>query len=166
MAKTFSTDTILVGAAVVWSLALPFFPSTLFELLDSILGAFLLLFVALMALPYGPVVGIAVFVAVALTFTERNKRKIQKKILSPAAPTLQEQLAPSPPMSPDEVHPMFEYPEHDTEPYQPEENATNDFHPVDSSINNKLPIPTISSNTDMAEKFYLQEHLGSTHLQG
>lgn len=166
MAKSLSTDTILIGAAIAWSLALPFFPTTLFELLDSLVGAFLLLFVVLLALPYGPVPGVLVFVAVALTFAERNRRKIQRKILSAEVPDLKQQLAPAPPMSPDEVHPVFDYPEYNEDQFQPEENATNDFHPVGSSINDKMPIATIDSNSNTASKFYQNEHLGATTLQG
>ena len=63
MTKGLSTDTILIGIAIAWSLFLPFYPDTLFELLDGIVGVFLLLFVALLALPCGPVPGVIVLVA-------------------------------------------------------------------------------------------------------
>lgn len=36
MAKTLPTDTIVIGIAVVWALLLPYFPDTLFMLLDSL----------------------------------------------------------------------------------------------------------------------------------
>jgi hypothetical protein len=165
MAKAFSTDTVLIGIAVLWSLFLPLYPDTLFALLDGIIGVFLLLLIALLALPYGTIPGILVLVAVALTFVERNRRKIQRKIIDVSAVTYQEQMAPSPPMSMEEVHPAYETPEQDEIPFYPEENANDSFEPVPGSMEEKQPIKTLTPNNDQTERLYVSQHLGDTELK-
>lgn len=157
-------DMILIGLAIAWSLFLPSYPDTLFVLLDSLIGVFLLLLVVLLVLPQGVIPGVLVMFAVALTFVERNRRKINHKIVMTDYPTLKQQLAPSPPMSPLEVHPAYEYAEHDETTFYPEEQQNDSFEPVAPSIDEKAPIPVISSNMDKAEKFYIQQHLGKTDL--
>ena len=139
MAKTLPTDTIVIGIAVVWALLLPYFPDTLFTLLDSLVGVFFLLIVVLFALPQGAVPGILVVVAVALTFVERNRRKIQQKIIE--APMLTQQLAPAPPMSQYEVHPAFEHADMSSEDADVEECES------DQTGERACPVPNCSSST-------------------
>lgn len=158
-------DMIIIALAVVWSLLLPSFPDTLFELLDSLIGVFLLLLVVILALPQGVVPGVLVMIAVALTFVERNRRKINRKIVMVDSPRLQQQLAPAPPMSDLEVHPAYEYAEHDESSFYPEKEASDEFEAVGPSINEKVAIPTISSNSDKAEHFYKAMSLGKTDLE-
>jgi hypothetical protein len=165
MAKALSTDTVLIGLAVVWSLFLPFYPDTLFVLLDGIIGVFLLLFIALLALPYGTLPGILVLVAVALTFVERNRRKIQRKIINVPTVTYQQQMAPSPPMSSEEIHPSYDSPEQEEIPFYPEENASDNFEAVGSSINEKQPIRTLTPDNDATERLYVNQQLGDTELK-
>jgi len=165
MSKSLSTDTILIGIAVVWSLCLPFYPDALFVLLDSMIGVFLMLFAALIALPYGTVPGVVVLIAVALTFVERNRRKIQRKIIDIPAVTYQEQMAPSPPMSFDEVHPAYETPEHDEVPFYPETDASDRFDAVGTSINDKQVIRTLTPHNDQTERLYVNQQLGDTELK-
>ena len=165
MVKSLSTDTIVIGTAIAWSVFLPFYPDTLFDLLDGIVGVFLLLFVALLALPCGVVPGVLTFVAVALTFVERNRRKINKKIIDIPQATYQQQMAPSPPMSDEEVHPAYEYPQEEEVPFYPEENATDNFEPVGTSIDEKQPIRTLTPDNDQTERLYVQQNLGDTELK-
>lgn len=163
---TFSPDMIIIGLAVLWSLFLPSYPDTLFALLDGLVGVFLLLLIVVVVLPQGVVPGVLVMVAVALTFVERNRRKINRKIVMiDSAPRLEQQLAAAAPMSPLEVHPVYEQAEHDETSFYPQQNDGSDtFEPVDTSINEKAPIPVISSNTDKAERFFISQHLGKTDL--
>lgn len=158
-----STDTILIATAVLWSLFLPFYPDTLFVLLDGVIGVFLMLFVVLLALPCGTVPGVLVLVAVALTFVERNRRKITSKLMVPEV-TYQQQMAPSPPMSPEEVHPSYEYPQEEEVPFYPEENASDSYQPV-NSMNEKQPIRTLTPYNDETERLYVNQHLGDTELR-
>jgi hypothetical protein len=160
-------DMIVSGLAIGWSVSLPFLPDTFFALLDTILGVFVLLLAILLSLPYGAVPGILTFVAVALTFVERNRRKVATKLLKDGQPSLEQQLAPSPPMSEFEVHPPFETSQEDETSFFPEGDQTDSFEPVASSINEKSAIPTINTNTgtDSATRFFVSQHLAKTELE-
>lgn len=160
-----TTPDILITIAIVWSLSLPFLPDTFFQFADTIVGVFLLLLVLLLSLNYGAIVGILSFIAVALTFVERNRRKITNKILV-HEPTLERQLAPAEPMSPAEVHPNYEISHEDETFFFPEQDSSDSFKSVGTSINEKAVIPTIGSNegSDSAEKFFVSQHLAKTTL--
>ena len=166
MMKT-TPDMIVSGIAVLWSVSLPFFPDTLFTLLDNVVGVFILLLAALMALPQGVVPGVLTLIAVGLTFVERNRRKVVTKLLTDGQPTLQKQLEPAPPMSENEVHPSWEVSHEDETSFYPEENQTDSFEPVAASINEKSAIPTINTNTgsDSATRFFVSQHLAKTDLE-
>jgi hypothetical protein len=120
--------------------------------------------VVLLALPYGATPGILVFVAVALTFVERNRRKISKKMILVDSPDLKQQLAPAPPMSTEEIHPAFEIPGMEESPFMPEKNDSDVFEPVGTSINEKMPNPTATPDNDATERFYIDQHLARTEL--
>jgi len=159
-----STDTILIAMAALWSLLLPFYPDTLFTMLDGIVGVFIMLSIVLLSLPYGTIPGVLVLVAVALTFVERNRRKISSKLMVPEV-TYEQQMAPSPPMSPDEVHPSYESPQEEELSFYPEENASDSFEPVGRSIDEKHPIKTLTPYNDETERLYVDQHLGDTELR-
>ena len=165
MIKT-TPDIIVSGIAVAWSVGLPFFPDALFSLLDNVVGVFVLLIAVLMALPQGAVAGVLVIIAVALTFVERNRRKVTSKLLTDGQPTLEKQLESAPPMSSEEVHPQWEPPTEDETKFTPEHDQNDTFEPVAASINEKSAIPTINTNTgsDAATRFYVNQHLGKTEL--
>ena len=165
MVKT-TPDMIVSGLAIGWSISLPFLPDTFFSLIDNVVGVLLLLILALVVLLYGPVPGVLTLVAVALTFVERNRRKVATKLLEDGKPTLQKQLAPAPPMSDMEVHPQWETSNEDETNFYPNEDQTDSFEPVASSINEKTVIPTIGTNTgtDSATKFFVNQHLAKTDL--
>lgn len=159
-------DMMVSGVAIGWSLTVPFLPDSFFPLLDNVIGVLLLLILALVALPYGPVPGVLTLIAVALTFVERNRRKVATKLLNEGKPTLEQQLEPAPPMNEQEVHPQWDHtPEEETKFY-PEDNQTDAFEPVASSINEKSAIPTINTNTgsDSAVRFFESQHLAKTDL--
>lgn len=166
MIKT-TPDMIVSGGAILWSVCLPLFPDTIFTLLDNVVGVLVLLLVALMALPQGVVPGVLTLIAVALTFVERNRRKIATKLLSDGKPTLAKQLEPAPPMSDNEVHPEWETSQEDETKFFPEQEQTDSFEPVASSINEKSAIPTINTNTgtDSATRFFVSQHLAKTELE-
>jgi hypothetical protein len=104
---------------------------------------------------------------VALTFVERNRRKVATKLIPDIEPTLQQQLAPSPPMSDAEIHPEWETSQEEETKFFPEEQQTDSFEPVASSINEKSAIPTINTNTgtDSATRFFVSQHLAKTDLE-
>jgi hypothetical protein len=163
-----ATPEILVSAAAIgWAIALPSLPDSLFTLLDTIVGVFVLLLIVLLALPQGPIPGILTFLAVALTFVERNRRKVSTKLLLEGTPSLEQQLKPAPPMSPMEVHPSWEPTTEDETTFYPEEQQTDSFEPVAPSINEKSAIPTIGTQegTSAATRFFVSQHLAKTDLE-
>lgn len=164
MAKGISTDTIIIGIAILWSIFLPSYPDRLFVLLDGVIGVFLMLFVVLLALPCGPIPGVLVLVAVALTFVERNRRKISKKIINSDV-TYEQQMAPSPPMSPDEIHPPFDTPSHEETPYYNTGDSSDAFEGMETGLDDKHVIPTLTPDNDASERLYVDTHLGSTELK-
>ncbi len=166
MVKT-TPDIIVNGLAIAWSVSLPFLPDQLFTLVDGVVGVFLLLLVALLALPLGPVPGVLTLGAVALTFVERNRRKVSTKLISENTVTLEKQLESAPPMSDAEVHPEWETSNQDETSFYPEEDQTDAFEPVASSINEKTAIPTINTNegTSNATRFFVSQHLAKTDLE-
>ena len=160
-------DIIVSGVAVAWAVSLPFLPDTIFQLLDNVIGVLVLLLAVLLSLPHGTVPGVLTLLAVALTFVERNRRKVATKLLTDGKPSLETQLAPSPPMSDMEVHPEYENPQTDETNFYPEQDQTDSFEPVASSINEKSAIPTIGTNTgtDSATRFFVSQHLAKTELE-
>lgn len=139
-------DQVIIVAAILWSLGIPYFPDAAIQYLDTLLGAFFLLLVALLSLSYGPVPGVLTLCAVALTFVERNRRKIKTHILDAnTMPTLDEQLASAPPQSADETHPPFDMPSEEDIAFVPKEDATNEFEGIGfSSIDEKQVISTVN----------------------
>jgi hypothetical protein len=161
------TGSFFVGLGVLWAILLPFLPNTVFAATDNILVTLLLLVGLVYSLNFGALAGIFTFMAVALTFVERNRRKALPKLNATPVfeASLTQQLAPSPPMSPDEVHPAPETPEEDVLRFLPSsESGDNTFAPVAPSIDEKDPVPTIGPNNDKAEEFFLQHDLAKTTL--
>lgn len=165
--KEISPDMIVSGLAIGWAVSLPFFPDALFSLVDGIIGVFLLLMLVLLALPQGPLPGILTLGAVALTFVERNRRKVSTKLLSEDVPTLKTQLESAPPMSPTEVHPEWEEAREDETSFFPEQEQTDAFEPVAESMNEKVALPTLGTNegTSSATRFFVSQHLAKTDLE-
>lgn len=165
-----STESMISIGAVAWSVALPFFPSPVLEALRHPVAAFVLLAVVLAALPFGPVPGVMVLLAVLLTFVERNRNTIKNSLLAKAAgeePTYQKQLQASLPMDPNEVHPLPTLPATEELAYMPnDEMGSNEFEAVAPSQDEKNVIPTISSNPEQAERHFLNQGLASTKLAG
>ncbi len=165
-----STESIISIGAVAWAVGLPFFPSQVHQVLRHPIAAFVLLAVALAALPFGPIPGVLVLLAVLLTFVERNRLTIKNSLLEKAAGetvTYQEQLQASLPMDPNEVHPLPTTPALEEHAFMPnDEMGSNDFEPVAASQDEKNVIQTISSTPDVAGKFFLNQGLASTKLAG
>jgi hypothetical protein len=65
-----------------------------------------------------------------------------------------------------EIHPEFENPQGDETNFYPDQDQTDTFEPVASSINEKTAIPTITTNTgtDSATRFFVSQHLAKTDL--
>ncbi len=166
-----TTGSIVSLIAVLWSVFLPFAPPAVFTVIRHPLAVVALLVAVLAALPLGPIPGVLVLVAVLLTFAERNgihlKDSLVKKTVDEPA-GYEEQMRAAPPMSPAEIHPAAEAPESGLEvEFMPHDDmGSNSFENVGESQDEKTVIPTISSASTTAEKFYVQNGLGATTLQG
>lgn len=165
-----STQSIISVGAVAWAITLPFLPSSVLNTLRNPIATFVLLAIVLAALQYGPITGVLVLAAVLLTFVERNRLHIKNSLLNKATGeevTYEKQLAPSAPMSPNEVHPSPVYAETESMDYMPhEETGTNQFEGVGESIDEKNVVQTISSTPEVAAKFFVGQGFGATELRG
>lgn len=165
-----STESIISIGAVIWAVSLPFFPTAALEAIRSPIATVVLLGAILAALRCGPIPGVLVLFAVLLTFVERNTLHIKNALLGKAAgeePKYEQQLAPAPPMAPEEVHPPAIFPDTESLDYMPnEESGSNAFEPVGQTIDEKNVIPTISSTPEVAEKYFVDQGLGATDLRG
>lgn len=165
-----SIESIISIGAVVWVIGLPFLPSQVHEALRHPVAAFVLLALVLAGLRFGPIPGVLVLLAVLLTFVERNRLMIKNSLLEKAAgeePSYEEQLQPSLPMSPHEVHPLPTLPATEEIDYMPnDESGSNEFEPVAESQDEKNVIQTISSTPEVAERHFIQQGFGATKLAG
>jgi hypothetical protein len=165
-----SIESIISIGAVVWVIGLPFLPSQVHEALRHPVAAFVLLALVLAGLRFGPIPGVLVLLAVLLTFVERNRLMIKNSLLEKAAgkePSYEEQLQPSLPMSPSEVHPLPTLPATEEIDYMPnDESGSNEFEPVALSQDEKNVIQTISSTPEVAERHFIQQGFGATKLAG
>lgn len=166
-----TTGSIVSVVAVLWSIFLPFAPSIVFTTIRHPLAVVVLLVIVLLALPLGPIPGVLVLVAALLTFAERNgvhlkDSLVKKTVEEPAG--YEEQMRAAPPMSPAEIHPAPVEPDMSEEvQFMPNDDiGSNSFENVGESQDEKTVIPTISSTSTTAEKFYVQQGLGATTLQG
>jgi hypothetical protein len=74
-------------------------------------------------------------------------------------------IQPAPDLVPNEIHPDIEPAESEVIKSVPDKNDDdNSFKPVDTSINEKTNLPTVS-NTKDAEDIYLKDNLAESELQ-
>lgn len=166
-------ELVLIGSFTLWSVSLPFMPKLIFDMVDTLIGALCLILILLYCVSLGTIPTVLGFIAVALTFVERNKRKIRSALLNDTSSvkevTLEEQLAAAPPLSPNEIHPEYDsYSEDTSVSFIPkEDNGDNTFEGMgNSSIDEKTAIPTISPNSSTAEKYFVRNDFGKTTLEG
>lgn len=154
-------DMTLVAVSFVLFLTAPFLPTTLYKMAFSNMIVPLVLLVALLvSLRTSPIGSVTLLLAVMALFVEYRARVISMS-LPPAtkAPEYEQQLAPAPPVVPDEVHPEPKLPSGKMVYYKPAgETGTNIFEPIDGSINQKKALegPRLPEE---ANKFLVQQGL-------
>ena len=169
---TVTPQHIVSFLAVVWAVLLPFFPSQFLDLFRGTVGSLILLVIVLAAVSLGPIPGTLVFLAALLTFVQRNRGILQTKMSSRTdqkvrEPSYDRQMESAPPMSETEVHPLPDLPPREEHSFSPsDDDGTNHFEPVDSTINDKVALETISSLPERATDYYLQQGLADTNLRG
>jgi hypothetical protein len=158
--------------AVAWAVLLPFFPQQIIDLFNGTIGTLLLLLLILGAVSLGPQAGVLVFLAATLTYVQRNRSIISTKISSRTdqavrEPSYEEQTASAPPMSEHEVHPLPQLPPREEHSFLPsDDDGSNHFEAVDSTINEKDVIKTISPLPEQASEYFLQQGFADTTLKG
>jgi hypothetical protein len=152
------TDTALVGTSLLIFLATPFLPTILYKMaFTNIIIPFLIILAVLSLVRTSPIGSVAVLLAAMSLFIEYRHR-----VLSTTIPSAYEkadyetQLAPAPPVMPNEIHPEPRRPSDTKVIYKPTEDATDEFEPVASSINKKQVLPGVRLPKDTNQ--YLIDH--------
>jgi hypothetical protein len=158
---------IIFTALLVFALS-PFFPDVFYEyFIDTYVGIFVLLCISLYSITYGYLPAVTVFTAIAGLYGESHSSKARKvknvdisnnSILSQAINTIQN----APKLVAFEEHPAMEIPDEDIVTFTPKSSDEDDsVKKVDSSINEKEALPTISLSKD-AETVYEENNLAET----
>jgi hypothetical protein len=164
-----NTETILIGVNLAIFAISPFLPNVVYTyFVDTYAGIVVLLLAALYSITFGYLVTVSSFVAIASLYSESHARKaknIKGRSKATHANEFETQIQPSPDLVPNELHPEMEEPvNEDIQGVPANDDGDNSFKPVDSSINEKVPLPTVSFSKD-AEDIYLKDNLAENSLK-
>jgi hypothetical protein len=162
---------ILIGINLFIFVISPFLPNIVYtHFVETYVGAVILLLLAFISITQGYLVAVSTFSSVGALYAESHARKAKNissknKATNEESSTLEQQLAPSPNLVPNEIHPDIEPPPDEKVTFVPkEEDSTNSFKPVGESINAKNDLPTTSFSKD-AEEIYLKDNLAESSLR-
>ena len=157
---------IIFTALLVFALS-PFLPNVVYEyFVDTYVGIFVLLCISLFSITYGYLPAVTVFTAIAGLYGESHSRKaravktvdVSNNMLSQAISSIQN----APKLVSFEEHPAMEISDEDIVSFTPKSSDEDDsVKKVDSSINEKEALPTISLSKD-AEAVYEENNLAET----
>jgi hypothetical protein len=158
----------IIGVNILIFLVSPYLPNVVYtHFVETYVGIFLLLIAALYCVSYGYLTSVSAFIGIASLYAESHARKARNvKAFAKASNTneFETMIQPSPDLVPNELHPDIEAAEHEIIKSIPEkDDGDNTFKPVDSSINEKTNLPTVS-NTKDAEHIYLKDNLAESEL--
>jgi len=163
-----NTEYIIIGINLVLFVIAPFLPNIVYKnFVETYVGIIILLVAALYSISFGYLAAVSSFIGIASLYSESHSRAARSvKSVNKATGNNQfeNQIQPSPELIPHEVHPDIESPSDEVVKNVPEEETGNSFRPVDTSIDNKTNLPTIS-DTKEAEDIYLKDNLASTELK-
>jgi hypothetical protein len=152
-------DMSLVAVSFLIFVMAPFLPTTLYKMsFSNALVPLILLVLLLLVVRKSPVGSIVLLLAIMSLFAEYRARVINMSVPSNTPPSYEAQLAPAPPIVPGEVHPEPAVPRGPMVTYKPSDDATNEFEPVDSTINTKKAMDSPRVPDD-ANKFLIQHGL-------
>lgn len=154
----------LIFANLLVFVVAPFLPNIVYTgFVDTYIGAIILMIAALYATSYGYLATLSGFIGIASLFAEGHARKtklIKREARVEKKGEFVKQLAPVAPVVPGEVHPEIPEPQ-ESEPvtFMPkDDDGSNAFKAVDSTINTKVPLNTTSLSKD-AENVYTNSNL-------
>jgi hypothetical protein len=147
----------------------PFIPSNFLILFDSLIIRIGIVLILLFLISVGPTAGLFGLLAIGVIYLERNRRKIQlaKQKIDLMDVNMPSQMSVEEESISQKTLPVLDFNTPNTSgdvPYLPtNECGTDNFEPVDSTINNKKVLPVIQ-NGEKSNKLY--ERLGFGHLKG
>lgn len=153
---------IIFTSLLIFAIA-PFIPDVFYDyVVETYVGIFVLLCIALYSITYGYLPAVSVFTAIASLYAESHARKAKKvkkvdvsnNVVSEAV----KNIVDAPKLVDSEVHPEMDTPDGETVTFTPKDSdQTNEIN-TSESINEKEALPTISLSKD-AEAVYEQNNL-------
>lgn len=164
-----NTNLILIGVNLLIFLIAPFLPNVVYtHFIETYLGITVILCAALYSIMYGYLVSVSTFVALASLFSESHARKaknIKGRATATGTNEFENQILPAPDLVPNELHPdIGEASNEDVRGVPAKDDGDNSFEAVDTSINEKRTLSTVSFSKD-AEEIYLKDNLAETELK-
>ena len=160
-----NTELYIIAANLLVFVIAPFLPNIVYSFVESYVGAIILLTIALASISQGYLSTVATFTGIASLFAEAHARKARMVKMQKASgeANYEVQMESAPVILPNEIHPEVSGPEDDGSEqiitFKPkDDDGYNEFKPVDSSINEKDALPTISLSKDAAN-VYEENHL-------
>ena len=164
-----NSEYIIIGVNILIFVIAPFLPNIVYtHFVETYIGITVLLLAALYSITYGYLASVSAFIGIASLYSESHARKARHvKAFAKATNSneFENMIQPAPELVPNEVHPEIEQPDSEVIKSVPENNeGDNIFKPVDSTINEKTNLPTVS-NTKDAESTYLKDNLAEAELK-
>ena len=159
LSMTRMKENVLLAVILASFVVIPFLPWQVLMLTDFIVVRIALLVLFLIAINISPQVGMLSLASISFLFIERNKRKVkhlqsvmqQSTSDSPAIRSIQ-----TPETAP--VQPTFDTPTQKNVSFAPQEDSgDNSFNPVARTMNQKIVLPTESSD---GSKFAIKQAFG------
>ena len=154
---------IIIGVNILVFVLAPFLPNAVYKyFVDTYIGIAILMLLALYQSSFGYLSLLSSFVGIASLYSESHARRVkeikQDGVINKEGDYVK-QLEPAAPLLEAEVHPDIPEPENESISFLPKkDDESNDFHPVDTSINTKTPLNTTSLPID-AEKVFVSKNL-------
>lgn len=163
------TEFIYFVVLILVIVAAPFVPTAALLVLDNMVARIAVIVLLLFMMNQGPTVGLFCFLAIALLFLERNRRKVETALSAldamevPVAPqaTVEEARAPQ------QTVPVaaFDVAHEEEITFLPQEDALSTFEPVAPSMNQKSVLSSIYSDGSASATQHLYEELGFGHVR-
>lgn len=157
------SEHIIIGVNLLVFLLAPFLPNFIYDhFIDTYIGITILMIVALYQSSFGYLSLLSSFIGISSLYAESHARKVKKvKRDNPVTKEdeYKKQLESAPPLMETEVHPDIPEAENETVTFLPkDDDESNAFQPVDTTINTKTPLNTTSLSVD-AEKVFVSKNL-------
>lgn len=127
-------------------MASPYLPTVAYKMaFTNMIVPFLLLVLVLGLVKPNPIGSVTVLLAIMSLFIEYRYRVLATSVprSSESTAEYEKQLAPAPPIMPNELHPAPRQPADHRISYKPSEDTTDEFEAVGRSVNGKKALPGV-----------------------